>query len=146
MNGARLHIMHVSTLAIMLAQLAAFAFDEQAPLPWVRTTVRPARELVLVPTFIVFEWQHRPLAFPTPAAYFALFYLAFAWVAVIAGLQLWAAFAFSRNSIATMWPLRLFRIVAGISTSVAFIPVLHSLLSVFVCADAVSATGSLRIG
>jgi len=127
----------IASLTLRLLQMLAFTVDEHAPLPWLRNTIAPARELTHAPAWLFFEWIHRPLASSIVPFYFVGFFASLAWVVVFAALQTWAIAAFSRNSIGAMWPLRLLRVVANISASVAFIPLLQFLMSVFVCVPTV---------
>ena len=74
----------------------------------------------------------------SPIVFFILFYSALVWVSLFCVLQAWTMFSFIRGNIPVIWPLKVLRVVANVSASVAFIPLFSMLLSVFQCGDALS--------
>lgn len=68
-----------------------------------------------------------------PAAVQSTFFLAFTWVTIFCALLLWAVHSFVQGRIPALPPLRILAAVGQFSASVAYIPLLTTLLSVYTC-------------
>jgi hypothetical protein len=119
----------VTVLVVQIGQ-PSICLLQDVGFRWKPATIAPVREIAYVATIV--GWLSRNGGID-PAAYQAIYYVAALWVLLFLALQSWAIISFARNEIAVIWPLKMLRSIAGFSASVAFIPLLVMLISVYPC-------------
>lgn len=61
------------------------------------------------------------------------FFAAMAWIGLVLAISVWCAVSFARNHFSVLWPLRLLRLTAKLTTTALFIPLSGLMMSIFSC-------------
>ena len=119
---------HASVLALVLktTQLTSFAFAAGGSYLMMPLAVLSGASTI--------EWYFRWMS---PAVYFALLGISFAWTAMFLGLSFWIGLIFEAGSVAPIWSIRLLRLIGKASAGLLFIPLFSMLISpLWVCSAA----------
>lgn len=68
-----------------------------------------------------------------PALRLAAFFLALAWILSVVGCAAWVGWSFANERFHVLWPLKILRTTAHVSTTVLFIPLTSLMMSVYRC-------------
>lgn len=97
--------------------------------PWVPEIIAPIKVASMIPSPI--GWYHVLDA----TGYLTLFSISLAWVVCFIALMAWAMRSFARGNITVLWPLQILASIGMFSATVAYIPLVSLVLSVFQCGD-----------
>jgi len=120
--------LHVLAQAVTLLQMLSFLSATN-----VNWSAMPSLQwLVSAGSFVSVQgWSF----LQSPALFALVFYGSLAWAALFITLFVYAAVGLSGGSIPSLWPLRLLRVIAGLTTDQLYIPILSTLLAQFSCND-----------
>lgn len=119
----------VFTLCMMcfdFVQMMGFPLNNSKNLPW--HTSSSLDELINALALLDFNVMASSLSISG-----MLFYVSLVWVLGLLACAIWVGYSFAQENFAALWPLKLLRLIAQLTTTALFIPITGVLMSVFTC-------------